>query len=240
MSLARPVRFEWLLGVVLIVSCAGARARADQVWTVSLDTSQLAPNYTGPFGLDFELIGNNGNTVTLSDFAFGTGGSAGSGPFLTGGAGGALGSTVSLNDSSYFFSDFNQQFTPGSTLTFTVDSTLILPPGGTPDNFSMAILEAYDPVDGYNPNVFPPTGGSPIHTSDLSGNDTTFNFDINGPGSTTVSTYGYNTPTGSVPITVIPQSVVAEPGSGVLMLLGVTWIATVIRRRHGKDCCGWR
>ena len=170
--------------VVLIL--AGPAARADQVWTVSLDTSQLAANYTGPFALDFELVGSNGNTVTLSNFSFGSGGGAGPGPaFLTGGASGDLGSTVSLNDSANFFSDFNQQFTPGGTLTFTVDSTLVAPPsGGSPDNFSMVIFSGYDPVNGYNPSSG--TGGTPIPTTDPSGNDTFFNFNINGPGSTTV------------------------------------------------------
>ena len=115
-----------LLGFVLIL--AGPAARADQVWNVSLDTSQLATDYTGPFALDFELVGSNGNTVTLSNFSFGAAAVPGPGSaFLTGGASGDLGSSVSLNDSANFFSDFNQQFTPGGTLTFTMDSTLVSP-----------------------------------------------------------------------------------------------------------------
>ncbi len=229
MSLSRGMLFTGLLGFVLVLS--GAPARAGQVWTVSLDTSQLVANYTGPFGLDFELLGSNGNTVTLSSFSFGSGG-AGPGPaFLTGGASGDLGGTVSLNDSGNFFSDFNQQFAPGNTLTFTVDSTLVGPPsGGTPDNFSMVIFQGYDPVNGYNP--FTGTGGSPIPTTDPSGGDTFFNFDINGPGSTTAS--GFPSTSGDIPITVTPQSAAPEPSSGLIFLVGAISVGgAVLWRRNG-------
>ena len=132
MSLSRRIACGWLLGFALIL--AGSAARAEQTWTVSLDTSQLAANYTGPFALDFELVGSNGNTVTLSNFSFGSGGAR-------------PGTRVPHRRSERrsrkhrqpqrqrvnFFSDFNQQFTPGRTLTFTMDSTLVPPPsGGTP------------------------------------------------------------------------------------------------------------
>jgi hypothetical protein len=231
MSIARRIQFKWLLGVVLIVSCVSARA--DQVWMVSLNTSQLAADYTGPFGLDFELIGSNENTVTLSSFSFG-GGSAGPGPaFLAGGASGDLGGSVSLNDAGVnFFSDFNQQFTPGSTLTFTMDSTLIAPPpGGFADNFSMVIFQSYDPINGYNPVTL--TGGTPIPTTDPSGNDTFFNFNINGPGSTAVASFP--SASGDIPITMTPAGgAVPEPGSGVLMLVSVMCTATAIRWRRNR------
>lgn len=121
----------WLLGLAPIL--AGTSARADQIWYVNVDMSRLAADYTGPFGLDFELLGSNGNTVTVRDFTYG-GGAAGPGSAsLTGGASGDLGTStgiVALNDSANFFNDFNQGFTPGSTLTFTMDSTLVGPPPG--------------------------------------------------------------------------------------------------------------
>jgi len=232
MSFSRQLSCRWLLGLILIM--AGSAARGDQVWTVILDTSQLAANYTGPFGLDFELVGSNGNTITLSNFAFGNGGTAGPGTaFLTGGASGDLGSIVSLNDSgANFFSDFNQQFTPGGTLTFTMDTTLVAPPsGGNPDNFSMVIFSTYDPVNGYNPVTT--TGGTPIPTTDPTGNDTFFNFNINGPGSTTVASFP--SASGDIPITVTPAGAVPEPGSGVLMLLSVMCTATAIFRRRYRS-----
>jgi hypothetical protein len=224
MSLSRLIPCRWLLGFALFLT--GPAASAGQIWTVSLDTSQLATNFTGPFALDFELVGSNGNTVTLSNFSFGSGGSAGPGPaFLTGGASGALGSSVSLNDSVNFFSDFNQQFTPGGTLAFSMDSTLIPPPsGGSPDNFSMVIFSRYDPVNGYNPLTG--AGGTPIPTTDPTGNDTFFNFNVNGPGATTVDSFP--SASGDVSITVTPTSVVAEPSSSVLALLSVMCMAGAI------------
>jgi hypothetical protein len=229
MSLARRIQFTWLLGLVLLVSCASSRA--GQV-TVTLDTSQLAADYTALFGLDFELVGTGGNTVTLSGFSFGNGGAAGPGAaFLTGGSSGDLGSFVSLTDSANFFSDFNQQFTPGETLTFTLDSTLIAPgPGGSPDNFSMVIFQSYDPVNGYNP--FTTAGGTPILTADPSGNDTFLNFNINGPGSTSIETFP--SASGDITITVTPANFVPEPGSAVLMLSSVAGIAAAICRQRSR------
>ncbi len=187
MGLFRRIKCTSVLGLVLAL--IGPPAVADQVWSVSLDTALLTSNYAGPFALDFELIGSNRNTVTLTNFSFGTGGGAGpAAAFLTGGAGGDLDSSVILNDGANFFSDFNEQFTPGGMLTFTVDSTLVAPPsGGTPDNFSMVIFEEYDPINGYNP--FSGTGGIPIPTTDPTGVDTFFNIDVNGPGQTTVNSY---------------------------------------------------
>lgn len=136
---------------------------------------------------------------------------------------------ASLNDRSSFFSDFNQQLTPGGSLTFTMDSTVVPPPsGGSPDNFSMVILEGYDPVNGYNP--FTGTGGTPIPTTDPSGGDTFFNFNINGPGSTPVSVFP--SASGDIPITVTPASTVPEPSSSVLMILGVMYTATLVCRRR--------
>jgi hypothetical protein len=224
MNRSRQMPRRWMLGFVLIL--AGSAARADQVWTVSLDTSQLATNYTGPLALDFELVGSNGNTVTLSGFSFGTGGGAGPGSaFLTGGASGDLSNSVILSDGANFFSDFNQQFTPGGMLTFTVDSTLVAPPSGSiPDSFSMVIFEGYDPVNGYNP--YSGTGGTPITTTDPSGNDTFFNFNVSGPGTTTVDSFPGSG--GDIPITVTPAGAVPEPSSGVIMLLGMIGLSGAI------------
>jgi hypothetical protein len=228
MRLSRLIPRTWLLGLVVIL--AGPAARADLNWTVSLDTSQLATNYSGPFALDFELVGSNGNTVTLSNFSFGIGGGAGPGPaFLTGGASGDLTISVNLNDSANFFSDFNQQFMPGKTLTFTMDSTVDPPPsGGSPDNFSMVIFSGYDPVNGYNP--FTGTGGNPIPTTDPTGNNTFFNFNVNGPGSTTVSSYP--SASGDVSVTVTPTSVVPEPSSGIIMFFGLISLSVALFWRH--------
>jgi hypothetical protein len=219
-----------LLGLALIA--CGSAARADQIWYVSVDTSQLAADYTGPFGLDFELIGGSGNTVTVSGFAYGGGGAGPGSASLTGGASGDLGTgvgVVALNDAASFFSDFNQAFTPGSTLSFTVDTTLVAPTsGGFPDNFSMVIFTQYAAYDPFNPPS--PPFDTPVPTRDPTGNDTLFNFDINGPGATTVSSYG--SASGDVSITVTPASV-PEPASGLMFTLGLIGVAGLRSLRRG-------
>ena len=212
-----------------LVCLPGPSARADLSWTVTLDTSQMAANYTGPFGLDFELIGTDGNTVTLSGFSFG-GGSAGPGSaFLSGGAVGNLGSRVVLHDASSFLNDFNQQFTPGGALSFTVTSTLVPPPSGTsPDNFSMVIFYGYDPSTGYNP-----TGGPVpplIPTRDPTGLDTFLTINVNGPGSTTA--VGYPGADGTIPITVTQSTAVPEPSTGISVLITLLCLAGTHLRRH--------
>jgi hypothetical protein len=111
---------------------------------------------------------------------------------------------------------------------FTMSSTLIPPPGGSnPDNFSMVLFSGYDPVNGYDPGTG--TGGTPIPTADPLGSNTFFNFDINGPGSTTVSTF--NSVSGDVTIIVTPASV-PEPASAITMFLGLIGVLTAIRRRQ--------
>jgi hypothetical protein len=215
MSLSRLISRICLLGIVLVL--AGSAARADGIWTITIDTSSLAAD-TGPFGLDFELVGTNGNTVSLSNFSYGSGGSAGpGGAFITGGATGDLASGVTLSDSSSFFTDFNQQFTPGDTLTFTIDSTLIAPAGGGIDNFSMVIFQGYDPVNGYDP--IGATGGITIPSTDPSGNNLFVNLDIVGPG--------------SAPVTFQAASV-PEPSSAAIMLFGVLGISGAMCWRRGR------
>ena len=91
----------------------------------------------------------------------------------------------------------------------------------------MALFSGYDSVNGYNPTMG--TGGTPIPTTDPSGNDTFFNFDINGPGSTTVASFA--SASGDISITVTPLASVPEPSSGVHLLLGAMWSATLIYRR---------
>jgi len=116
-------------------------------YTVTLDTRSLAsePAPPAPFSLEFQLNDGDGtvnNTITLSNFNFGTGGSATGSPTTTGGASGNLSSTVTLTDSS-FFNEFIQGFTPSSTdpLSFLFDLTTNEEPI-TPDSFSLAIFDS--------------------------------------------------------------------------------------------------
>ena len=119
-------------------------ARAAAIYGISMNTSPLIGHSAGPFSLEFQLndgigIGDANNTAVLSNFMFG-GGSASGSPSLTGGASGNLSSTITLTDSS-FFNQFIQGFTPGNTLSFQLSLTTNVDSGGTPDQFSFAVLD---------------------------------------------------------------------------------------------------
>jgi len=123
--------------------------------SVSLDTTGLS----GTFELAFILIDGSGtgdanNTVRLGNFAFG-GGSAGTVDplFTTAGASGDFASGVTLTDSE-FFNVFAETLTAGTLLSFDFGLTTNIDAGGTPDQFSLALLQS---------------DGTPIPSSDASG-----------------------------------------------------------------------
>lgn len=171
------------MALVLIASVA----RADFITTVTLDTSVLDaysnpsnPDYQGPFLVDFQLNdgsganGDGNNTAIISNFNL-NGGSLTSGTSsASGGASGDLNlsDALSLTDNG-FFNDFNQQFTPGRSLTFTLDLTTNVSPTEqtTPDEFSFTVYSNLNAtiasqaslltinITGPNPEVTP-SGGS--------------------------------------------------------------------------------
>jgi hypothetical protein len=225
-----------LTGVLLTFSCS---ARADNFdFTVSLDTSPLmaAPaNGAGPFSLAFQLTDGSGlgdflNTATISNFQFGAGGSSGSCPAnctTFGGASGDTASTVVLTDSS-FFNAFVETFTPGASLSFTVDLTTNVLTGGTPDAFAFSILDS---------------SGNPIPTLDPTSADTLATVNID---SATPAFEGYatdpslNSEGGDGPAitmaaptatTVVP---VPEPGGTALLAAAIGCVLLVAIRRK-KD-----
>jgi len=142
--------FFHLLGLAYLVTLALVLVPATShaiSFKVTVDTRPLAGQTTppAPFSLEFQLNDGDGtvnNTVTLSNFNFGAGGSASGSPATTGGASGNLASTVTLTDSS-FFNEFIQGFTPSSTgpLSFLIDLTTNVEPT-TPDAFSFAIFDS--------------------------------------------------------------------------------------------------
>jgi hypothetical protein len=114
------------------------------MYNISMNTAPLIGHAAGPFSLEFQLndgrgIGDANNTATLTNFLFNGGAAVGSST-LTGGATGNLSSGVSLTDSS-FFNQFIQGFTPGSALSFRLSLSTNVDSGGTPDEFSFAILD---------------------------------------------------------------------------------------------------
>lgn len=134
------------LGLLAFAFCLAPLLKADAVYTFSMNTAPLVGN--GPFALDLQFLDGSGspadlknNTVTLTNFAFGAGGSPSGGGTATGGAAGNLSSGVTLNDTS-FFNEYFENFTAGGILSFTIDTTNVLDPSGTPDLFTVAILDS--------------------------------------------------------------------------------------------------
>jgi hypothetical protein len=189
-------------------------ARADFIFDVSVDTSNLSsdPSLTGPFAIDFRLIQGDGsviNSALISNINLGGGAASGS-PMLTGNASGDLASSIALNDNSSFFNDFNQGFTPGSTLSFHVDLTANVGMV-TPDEFSFALLQSYG-----TPNV------AEIPTGDPSGANTLLTVGITS-STPPVSTYG-GVNLDQDPLTTTATST-PEPGTLVLSLLALGSLA---------------
>ncbi|MEO5711893.1 MAG: NF038129 family PEP-CTERM protein [Luteolibacter sp.] len=198
----------------LAAACAllgASSAYAAVSYQVSINTSALAANVTSsPFSLDFQLIGNGGNnSATISNFNFG-GGSATSGTEnYTGSASGNLGTTISLNNTSGFLNEFFQEFTPGSTLSFTLNlSTNVASP--TPDGFTFAILDK----DLFN-----------ITTDGLG--DSLFHVDITGA---TYGTQTVQTGSGTGAFAGVTTTAVPEPSAALLGGLGV--LVLLKRRRN--------
>jgi hypothetical protein len=131
---------------------------------VEVNTAALT-SLPGPFSLSFLLLDNSGepmgnqdNHVTISDFQFDTGGPGPGDPQVTGGATGDIRpptSQVDITDSA-FFNTFSQQFTPGGTLRFHIETTAVVPAGG-PDAFAFYLLDengAQIPTTGFGEEFF--------------------------------------------------------------------------------------
>lgn len=120
-------------------------AYANSSFTVSFDTSGLMGSAAGPFTLNFQLTDGSGsddgnNSVTLANFTLGGGSLQGVGSSL-GNVSGDLSNQLAMTDDS-FFTEFQQQFIPGSSLSFSLDLTNNVDSGGIPDQFSFLILDS--------------------------------------------------------------------------------------------------
>jgi hypothetical protein len=198
-----------------VLAMAVAPVRADSLFNVSVSTTSLMSNSSGPFQIDFQLIDGSGtgdanNTATVTGFNFGGGALLGA-PTNIGGVTGDLSSTVTLVDSG-FFNNFQQSFTAGSTFSFMVDLTTNLDAGGTPDAFTFALLD----------NL-----GNNISTADPGGSLLTVNLNSATPTVTTFAGTG-NYATVSATVTT------PEPGTLTLLGTGITGGLIALGRRRRR------
>ena len=159
--------------------------------------------------LAFDLIdgGAPANSVSISGFA--TNGTLGAAS-TSGGASGSLGTTVSLTDSS-FFNEYLQNIVLGTTLSFIYNTSDLGPAAGSlPDGFSFFLLN--------------PAGLPLVSTTDPTGSDALFLYNIGSPLGLSV----YQS--ASVIVTAGPvTNGVPEPGSLLLVVSALLLLAVAGR-----------
>ncbi len=163
--------------LIKLILAAGLMPAAT-IYNFQWDTSVLKATNAN-YILDVLLIGDVGNQATISNLNYGTGGSGPS-------------ANVTLDTTVQFFNESLISFTPGSTFSFTLTVSNIAPvlPSGTPDSFSLYLLDA-------DSNV--------IGTTDLLAS-AILSFDL---APTSISTYS-----GVSPLSFASPSLTLVPGSG--------------------------
>lgn len=204
--------------LALVITVAHRPAHAGLITgSVSLDTSALSGSFELAFIFtDGSATGDANNTVTLSNFLFGVGGSAGSvdTALSTGGVSGDLTSGVSLVDSA-FLNIFASSFTPGSLLSFNFGLTTNVDAGGTPDQLSLALLQS---------------DGNVVTTEDQSGANSllTVNIDSANPA---INTFASEL----TPAPIVTQSAaVPEPPGLLLLAIGLGAAVWSTRKMHAR------
>jgi hypothetical protein len=206
-----------LSAAILTSACLFASRQAEAAfYHFDINTGALTNDSGNPFSLDFTLNsgGTFSNTITLSNFVF-TGGTATTGTdTATGSVSGSLGGTLTLTSGATFFNDFYQAFSNGTTdIQFDLNTTTVL--GGTPDKFSVSILDN---------NILP------IFTTD-SVNSTLAQLEIHtntGVDPIVVSTYPSIAPSP----TGVTATVVPEPASCTGLIGGLGMLLATRRRRR--------
>lgn len=187
--------------------CTSALAVPYQVF---VDTSALAGT-SGQLALDFLDGGLPANGVSIS--AFSTTGTLGTTSSI-GDVTGALPGTVTLADAD-FFNEQLADITLGTSISFIFTPTANAPlVGSLPDSLSVFLL---DPLSGL----------SLFATSDPTGADALFRFDIDGAASGALSVFAAGGQ--EVVVRVTPQQAVPEPSTALLLAVG---IAGALWRRH--------
>ena len=190
---------------------------------VTLDTSSLIGNPSGPFTLDFTFIdgsgtGDGNNTITLSDFVLGAGSLTLSSS--TGGVTvGASPFAVTLTDTS-FYNDVQFTFVPDTSLSFDIDATSN-PDEGTPDTFTVGILDR----DLNNIPTTNPNNGIAFVEYDLPTTDPTAGMQVILSGSA---------PNNSDDVIIPAPTPSAVPEPSAIALLGLVFSIVTTRFLVGK------
>lgn len=208
------------LALLAVVLARPPLARAGSITeTVTVNTTSFVGS-TNPFEVYFSLTdgsgsGDGNNTVTLSGFSFGSGGSAGAvDTGNTNNATGDLQSGVTMNDAG-FYDGFAAFFTPGSSLSFTIADVFTSLDSPTPDMLSFALVD----------------NGAPLPTNDPSGSDNLLTLTLDSASGTTAVYTDQNafdsvgTPTVGSPVSA------PEPPSWMLLFAGLGLLGIASRSR---------
>jgi hypothetical protein len=187
-------------------------ASADAIYDVTVNT-QSVQSTTVAAAFTLNPGGGPGNIATISMIGFG-GGAAGTGCPLQqcssnlGNASSDLTTTIGLDDSNGFSSQFVESFTAGSALTFQLDLTTNSDPNFFPDEFDFTLLDS---------------SGNPLPGADaLTGNYLSVQIDSANP---TISTQQPDVTLGS------PGSTVPEPATLALILIGGIPAIAAVRKK---------
>lgn len=215
------LRFAAALCATLLVLSSSLANAATLSYTIAIDTSTLIGHSLAPFALDFQLSGGSpaASTATISNVSFGVPQTTPSNPPADtfGLASGTLSTGVSLTvNSTTFFSEFFQGFSPGNLLTFDLELTTNAN-APTPDAFAVKIL--YD-----DPILFFPE----ITTDDPTGANALLLFELNSASPSVRAFAG----TGDFLGVTAQATAVPEPTS--LLLIGTGLVGATLRRRRQK------
>jgi hypothetical protein len=208
----RIVRIGMAALTLLTFGCLQSKADG---FDVSLNTSSLS----GPQILAFGFVDGDGvanNSVTLSSFDFGGGSALGSPDYLgTSGVSGDLSGTVSMNDSG-LTALFSQEFNPGVSLSFVLNSTDVFA-GVAPDALAMYVCDT-----SFNCYSDDAIRGDLLELDLTGGAIALSNFTLNG-----ASAQG-------LPAPVVTASTVSattpEPGSALSLLLGLVLLSLTVKK----------
>ncbi len=208
------------LALLAVVLARPPLARAGSITeTVTVNTTSFVGS-TNPFEVFFSLTdgsgsGDGNNTVTLSGFSFGSGGSAGAvDTGNTSNAAGDLASGVTMNDAN-FSDSFAAFFTPGSSLSFTIADAFTSLDSPTPDMLSFALVD----------------NGALLTTNDPSLNDNLLTLTLDSATGTTV-VYTDQNASDSVGTPTVGSPVSApEPHAWMLLIAGLGLLGIASRSR---------